>query len=484
MKDNLNFSLPEAALELPFKCIEVLEDICIHVINANKRTIYYSKGCEAIEQYKKEDIIGKDIRDVYMLNEESDLDDENSILLKVLKTQKPIKDKTMKYITKKGKIVNVISSAYPLFINDKLAGSIAVFRDVTQIMEMSSTIEKLQNVIFLQNKMNIKNGTQYHFHDIIGSSNVIKRTVSMAKKMSSSSSPIIIVGETGTGKELFAQSIHNNSPASAGPFVAINCSAIPETLLESILFGTTKGAYTGAADKPGLFEEAENGTLFLDELNAMNLSLQSKLLRALETKAIRRVGSNHEISFNARIISATNINPTEAIEKKQLREDLYYRLAVLTLEIPTLRSRLEDIDDLVMGFIEANHKVMGKNILGITDKALKALKSYNWPGNVRQLKHAIDYSMNVAEINDVLIDLSHIPNYITEIIKSNEIQHIYSKKNKGSLRETLEEIEKTIIIEEIKKKNGNLSQTAKELGVSRQHLQYRLKALDIDHKIR
>lgn len=479
MRNSFVNSISDTDFELPFKCIEVLEDICIHVIDVNRRTIYYSKGCEAIEQYRKEDIVGKDIRDIYMLNEKSDLDDENSIVLKVLKTGKPIKDKTMKYITKKGKIVNVISSAYPLYVRDKLIGSIAVFRDVTQIMEMSSTIEKLQNVLFLQEKLHVKNGTQYYFQDIVGSSSIIKRTISMAKKMSCSTSPILIVGETGTGKELFAQGIHNSSPVREGPFVAINCSAIPETLLESILFGTVKGAFTGSADRPGLFEEATNGTLFLDELNSMNLILQSKLLRALESKVIRRVGSNNEIAINARIISATNINPLDLVEKKQFREDLYYRLAVLTLEIPALRSRPEDIDELVMSFIQTNNKIVGKNIIGITDKASKMLKNYNWPGNVRQLKHTIDYSMNVAEINDILIDTEHIPDYIVEITKNMQIRSVYRENKSGNLKTTMEEIERTIIIEKIKKNNGNLSKSAKELGISRQHLQYRLKALCI-----
>lgn len=469
--------------DFPLRSIEVLEDICIHVIDKDGRTIHYSKGCEQIEHYKKGDILGKHISETYMLNEKNDLDDESSLALNVLKTGKPVKDKHMKYLTKKGKVINVISSGYPILIENKIAGAICVFKDVSQIMEMASTIEKLQDVILLQKKNEVKNGTQFHFRDIIGKSSEIKTAIDMAKKIAISSSPVLIIGETGSGKELFAQGIHNYSSVSNGPFVAINCSAIPETLLESILFGTSKGAFTGATDKPGIFEEAQNGTLFLDELNSMSLSLQSKLLRVLETKKIRKIGSNYEMSVNARIISATNIDPVEAVKKNQFRSDLYYRLAVLTLEVPPLRKRIDDIEELSTSFIESNNKIMGKCVQGISDDTIKLLKNYEWPGNVRQLKHAIDYSMSVSEINEVFINPEHLPAYIVKDKRNIEIYNLRENFNGNNLKETMLEIERNIIIEEVRRNNGNLSQSAKKLGISRQHLQYRLKVLEIFDRI-
>jgi arginine utilization regulatory protein len=465
--------------ELPLKSIEVLEDICIHVIDKDGRTILYSKGCEEIEHYKKGDILGKHISETYMLNENIDLDDESSLALKVLKTGKPVKDKHMNYLTKRGKVINVISSGYPILIGNEIAGAICVFKDVSQIMEMAATIEKLHDVILLQKKNEYKNGTQFHFQDILGKSSAIKTAIDMAKKISISSSPVLIIGETGTGKELFAQGIHNYCSVSNGPFVAINCSAIPETLLESILFGTSKGAFTGATDKPGIFEEAQNGTLFLDELNSMSLSLQSKLLRVLETKKIRRIGSNKEISINVRIISATNIDPVDAVKKNQFRSDLYYRLAVLTLEVPPLRKRIDDVEELSMSFIESNNKIMGKYVQGISNEAINLLLNYDWPGNVRQLKHAIDYSMSVSEINDIIITPEHLPTYIVKSFKNKEIYNHVEDITYNNLKETMMDIERKIIIEEVKRNNGNLSQSAKKLGISRQHLQYRLKILDI-----
>lgn len=465
--------------ELSLKFIEVLDDICIHVVDKNGRTIYYSKGCEKIEQYKKEDILGKTISETYMLNEKSELDDESSLALKVLKTGKAIKGEPMKYITKKGQIVSVISSAYPLFSNDELVGAICVFKDVSQIMEMSNAITKLQDELFSSKRKQIKNGTEFHFRDIIGSSKIMQDTIDISKRLAVSQCSVLIVGETGSGKELFAQSIHNYSPIAHEPFVAINCSAIPETLLESILFGTTKGAFTGASDKPGIFEEAGDGTLFLDEINSMSMQLQAKILRVLETKKVRRVGGSREVPVKARIISATNINPVEAIKKNQLREDLYYRLAVLTVEVPPLRMRTDDIEELVMDFINKNNKVMGRNIKGITDEAMGLLKKYRWPGNVRQLKHTIDYATNVVDTDEIIIMPNHLPPYITDNFKAKEFQYQFKNVRGKNLKDTLLEVERNIIIEEIKGNDGNLSQTAKNLGISRQNLQYRLKVLGI-----
>lgn len=468
--------LEDNLIELPLKIIEVLEDICLHVVDKNGCTIYYSKGCEKIEQYKREDILGKNLCDTYMLDENTELNSDNSVMLRVLQTGKPIINEVMRYITRKGQLVNVVTSAYPIFSNNNLLGVIAAFKDMSQIIEMSSAITQLQNDLLYQKKIQTRNGTQFHFGDIIGSSAIIKSTLEMAKKISASSSPILIVGATGTGKELFAQSIHNYGPVSNGAFVAINCSSIPETLLESILFGTTKGAFTGANDTIGLFEQAKNGTLFLDEINSTSLGFQASLLRVLETNKIRRVGGNKEISVNGRIISATNIDPIEAIKKVQLRSDLYYRLSAVTLEIPTLGKRLDDIDELVTNFIRANNKIMRKTIHGISDEALKLLKNFNWPGNIRQLKHCIDYSMNMTEINDLLIASKHLPKYIVDNSKNNEIRKECKSEN---LKETLQDIERKIIIEEIRSNNGNLSRSAKNLSISRQNLQYRLRVLNI-----
>lgn len=475
---NLNFNNIHKN-ELPLKSIEVIEDFCIHVVDKEGRTIYYSKGCENVEGYRKKDVFGKHISELYRIDECTKLDTNNSMHLKVLKTGKAIKEKHMNYMVSGNKHIDIINSTYPIYFKNEIIGAISVFKDISELKQLSRSIVNLQNELINQKKLDNKNGTHYYFEDIIGSSDILTQTIETAKKICESHYPKLLIGETGTGKELFAQSMHNHSSVSDGPFVAVNCGAIPEQLLESILFGTTKGAFTGATDRPGLFEEAQNGTLFLDEINSMGLSLQTKLLRALETKKIRRIGSNKELLVNTRIISAANINPIEAIKKNKLRSDLYYRLAVLTLEIPPLRLRLDDIDELVTNFIEVNNKIMAKNIKGISNKALELLKNFNWPGNVRQLRHAMDYAMSIADSKDIFIEPNHLPQYIIENSKSKKIFNTYDKYQTGNLKRTLKEIEKKIITREIENSNNNYSQAARKLGISRQHLQYRLKILKI-----
>lgn len=289
----------------------------------------------------------------------------------------------------------------------------------------------------------------------------------------------MILGETGTGKELFAQSIHNESSRAKEPFIAVNCSAIPDSLLESILFGTTKGAFTGAENKSGLFEEAKNGTLFLDELNSMSIVLQAKLLRALETNRIRRVGGNQEIPVNPRIISAMNINPLEAIENEKLRSDFYYRLAVVTLECPSLRNRKEDIITLSWHYIKKYNKILGRKIDRLSPEVMKILENYNWPGNVRELSHCIEHAMNMVDPNDTSLLVRHLPAFIQEnALKSNILPIILPKTN--DFKQIMNQVEKDILLQALKRNNGNMNQSAKELGLSRQSLFYKLKKLNID----
>ncbi|MGB3913916.1 MAG: sigma 54-interacting transcriptional regulator, partial [Thermacetogeniaceae bacterium] len=321
------------------------------------------------------------------------------------------------------------------------------------------------------------NGTIFEFDDIIGESDSIKQTIKIAKKFARSLSPVIIQGETGTGKELFAQSIHNYSSRANGPFVAVNCAAIPESLLEGILFGTSKGAFTGAEDKSGLFEEATEGTLFLDEINSMSMLLQTKMLRVLQNKTVRRVGGNKEIPVNPRIISATNVDPMESIAKNQLRNDLYYRLAVATLVIPPLRNRLDDIPILARYFIEKNSKIMGKNIKYISDEVFEIFNKYNWPGNVRELEHVIEHAINMADSTDTKLSVQHLPPHLRE--KFTHKHHFYKDYKVNNLQQTLLDIEKDIITQELINNDYNITKTAKSLGISRQHLQYRLKKLNI-----
>ena len=302
---------------------------------------------------------------------------------------------------------------------------------------------------------------------------------STAKRMAHSESRIMLLGETGTGKELFAQSIHNDSLRAKEPFIAINCSAIPDNLLESILFGTHKGAFTGAENKAGLFEEAKNGTLFLDEINSMSVILQAKLLRALESNRIRRLGSNTEIQVNPRIISAMNIDPGQAIANEQLRSDFYYRLAVVTIKCPPLREREEDIITLARHYITKYNKILGRKIDEISPEVMEILESYNWPGNVRELSHCIEHAMNMLDTADTALQVQHLPAFLRDkTVKKNMMPAGVTRIS--DYNQTILQVEKDILTQALIKDHGNINQTAKELGLSRQCLFYKLKRLNID----
>jgi len=295
--------------------------------------------------------------------------------------------------------------------------------------------------------------------------------ISVAKRAAKSTSPVLIHGETGTGKELFAQSIHNYSKNSKGPFVAINCAAIPDNLLEGLLFGTVKGAFSDAIDRPGLFEQAENGTILLDELNSMSLNLQSKLLRVLQENKTRRVGGSKEININTRVITAMNENPIRAVKENKIRQDLFYRIGVVLIEVPPLRNRKEDIPLLSKNFILKFNRKLDRQITKLSADVFDSFAKYDWPGNVRELQHTIEYAMNIAHENERIIELSHLPLHISE---SYEIPA--EKEGPWQTLEKRLNVEEIKILEnELIKNDWKIAQTAKKLGLKRQSLQYRIK---------
>jgi arginine utilization regulatory protein len=320
---------------------------------------------------------------------------------------------------------------------------------------------------------------------VVAVSSKMKRIISEARRIACRNSPVLIVGETGTGKEIFAQGIHNASLYSKGPFIPINCAAIPDTLLESVFFGTVKGAFTGAADMPGLFEQAEDGTLFLDEINSMPFSLQAKLLRVLQDKLVRRLGSKVEMPINCRIISATNIDPIAAVRDQVIRSDLFFRLAAVTINIPPLRERIDDIKILVMHFINNYNVKFGLFIKDISDELLHLFEQYHWPGNVRELENFIHGAMNFVENGDDMLRLHHLPECFRERLFNKK--HFQNNNNnniniKNTLQNTLLEIEKNLIKNILTKNKGNITKTAQELGISRQNLHYKLKTLGVENK--
>lgn len=303
----------------------------------------------------------------------------------------------------------------------------------------------------------------YQFEDILGISSSIKEAKKIAATAARTSSTVLIYGETGTGKEMFAQAIHNAGERAANPFVAINCGAIPENLVESILFGYAEGAFTGAkkSGSIGAFEQADGGTLFLDEISEMPIDLQVRLLRAIQEREITKVGDTEPIKIDVRIIAATNLNIKEMVETGKFRADLYFRLNVLTVHIPSLRERIEDINYLFDNFLHKFAKLMSKTgfYLEISPDVFTVLHSYAWPGNVRELQNCAEYAINMLERGDNSIDLRHLPYYIQE---GAEGEAGYS-----SFEEYMYQREHEFLIKAAKDCTGNKSRMARQLGINR-----------------
>lgn len=479
----------EIGVEILKKIVENIDE-GIHFIDKNGITRLYNHKMAEIENISRESIIGKR----FSPNIFKSLSEMDSTLLRVLKENVAIKDNIQKYLNKSGKEIITINSTIPIEINGEIIGALEIAKDMTSIKSLSDEVIKLQKInenfdkdtVFNENKQT--NKKSYEFKDIIGESSQIKKAIYMAKKASENDAAVLIYGETGTGKELLSQSIHYNSGRKNGPFLAINCAALPETLFEAILFGTTKGSFTGAIDKAGLFEQANGGTLLLDEINSISPQMQAKLLRALQEKVIRRIGGTKDISVDVRVISTTNENPKDIIKSGKMRLDLYYRLNVIFLEIPPLRERTEDVLLLTNKFIENYNMKLDKNIKGISEDVKKIFTKYLWPGNIRELDNVIYSSMIMADENilnknslnmywdDELLkkDEETQDTYINLVGLKEEIEGI-----NGSLEDRVSKIEENYIRNAIEAYPNNLSKAAAFLGISRQALQYKMKKYNI-----
>ncbi|MEH7853384.1 sigma 54-interacting transcriptional regulator, partial [Bacillus thuringiensis] len=439
--------------------------IGIHIINEESKTIIYNRKMMEIESMERSDVLYKSPLEIFAFEE-----NKNSTLIEALKLGKTNKNIKQTYFNNKGQEITTINDTFPIIENGKIKGAI----------EISKEISNLKQTIRMGPSR--KQSTKFTFDHIIGDSEAIQSIITEGKRVIRTSSSILLVGETGTGKELFAQSIHNESQRSTKPFISQNCAAIPDTLMESLLFGTNRGAFTGAIDKAGLFEEANGGTLLLDEINSLSPALQAKLLRAIQEKTIRRIGGTHEKEIDVRIIATINEDPFEAIAHNRLREDLYYRLSVVTLCLPPLRERKEDILALVQHFIEKYNTQFGLNVTDVDVNVREFFYAYDWPGNVRELEHIIEGSMNLIE-DETIITAFHMPTRFRERIKTEfNMQHAITNHNTDApktLKHTIEKMEKNYINQILKENHGNISQAAKFLGLSRQNLQYRIKKLHL-----
>jgi len=371
---------------------------------------------------------------------------------------------------------NMIASCIPIYKDGKLNGAFAysVFLD---IWNAKNLVENLLNELNMyKDEVNELYRAKYSFDDIVGNNEKLKELKAFARQIAShGSTTVLISGESGTGKELFANAIHNSSNRSGLPFIRVNCAAIPENLLEAELFGYEEGAYTGAkkGGKPGKFELANGGTVFLDEIGEMSLTMQSKLLVVLQEQEIERVGGNRPIRTNVRVIAATNRDLEKMVEEKKFREDLYYRLNVVRLEMVPLRSRKEDIPVLVQHLICKLNKKLNVFIKDISEGALKLLSSYYWPGNVRELENVLERAMIMADMKHASILRSR---YFAFLNNRCEFQAASGLK---SLKTMTWEFEKEAISKVLQATRGDMSMAAKYLEIDLSTLYRKLKKYHI-----
>ena len=405
-------------------------------------------------------ILGIEDRDVLEQNVENILPNWHHIFERI-KNGKPYEDKEAVLNDKliKGRY-NV--SATPIQIEDEIIGMVIVFKEIKTVLDLVNKYSGMRAV--------------YNFEDIIGESKEIKRVISYAKSISSSPSTVLIEGESGTGKELLAQSIHNYGDRRENSFIALNCGAIPKSLIESELFGYEEGAFTGArrGGHAGKFELANGGTLFLDEIGEMPLDMQVSLLRVLQEGYVTRVGGDKIIPVNVRIIAATNKDLKKEVEKGTFRQDLYYRLSVIPIKLPPIRERRGDLPILIKYFLRSKAIKLNKPMPHIKEDIYYNMLEYNWPGNIRELENFIENIVNLKGDSSFILE---------EDFKNIEHKHNFHENNIGLLYSnkirTLEEIEKEAIINTLNEYNRNMSQSAKALGITRATLYSKIKKYNI-----
>jgi len=363
---------------------------------------------------------------------------------------------------KENRSVNVIKNARILRDeNDKIIGAVETLTD------MSELVRQQMEISLLRKNLQMDNG----YHGIIGKSSPMQNLFELVDNVALTDAPVIITGESGTGKEMVARAIHESSARSQKPFIKVNCAALNENLLESELFGHTKGAYTGAdITRIGRFEAAHGGTIFLDEIGDIPFSTQVKLLRALEEKEIERVGDHTPIKVDVRVISATNKDLETLIAKGQFRDDLYFRINVFPITCPPLHQRIEDIPMIIQNFIRQNNHKSGKKILGLTPEAMEKMTLYDWPGNVRELRNAIEYAFVLCSSGG--IDVQHLPPKIAGA--SVECPEPLRSRNHANLQK------KEALIQALKAARGNRSEAARILGVSRVTVWKQIKRYGVD----
>lgn len=437
-------------------------DEAISVVDENGTGIMINPAYTRITGLRDSDIIGKPAT--------ADITEGESMHMKVLQTRRAVRGVRMKVgPSRKEVLVNVA----PVIVDGKIKGSVGVLHDVSEIQTLTSELKRARQII-----RNLE--AKYTFDDIIGSSTEMQIALEQAKVGAKTPATVLLRGDSGTGKELFAHAIHNESDRKHNKFIRVNCASIAENILESELFGYEEGAFTGAKQggKRGYFEEANMGSIFLDEIGELSLHMQAKLLRVLQEGEIIRVGASSPITVNVRVITATNVNLEKAIMNRTFREDLYYRLNRLPIYIPSLKERIEDLPELIDFLIQKINQDYGRNMKSIDEEAISYLKRYEWPGNVRELENIIGRAMIYMDINEDAISKKHLPNLRTDELPGQSSVPVVAQDE--TLQDAMDNYEKTYIKRVLNEHHHNKTKTAKALNISIRNLYYKIEKHGIE----
>lgn len=464
--------------------------IGIIVSDAKERLVYYNNAQLEMDGLKPSQVLGRLISDIYGM----DCDLKSSSMRYCLTFEKTVLNWWKLYDTPARKNIRALGHTFPLYRNGVLSGCLAVTIPLADVEVYEKTSKPAHRFSGNDNQA---------FRRLAGCSPDFCGAIELAKIASANPMPVLIYGETGVGKELFAYGIHEGSARKNKKFVPVNCSAIPEALFESLMFGVSRGAYTGAVERCGFFEEADGGTIFLDELDSMPLSLQPKILRVLQEKTVRRLGASIDKRIDVKIISASSSNPLDIVNAGKLRSDLYFRLSGLQIAIPPLRDRLDDLEPLVKDIISRHAPVMNSNIKRAGQGLLNLFKAYRWPGNVRELEHIVVSALSLAGSRRQTLGADLVPEHFKKFIfqaacppnigRFVDKKHVeYPSLESGELNsgskpspnsETVAdglvasslEHEKNLIIESLIKSYGNVSLAARLMDLSHQTLHYKIK---------
>lgn len=420
----------------------------ISVVDEEGKGILINPAYTRITGFSEAEVIGQPAT--------ADISEGESIHLKVLQTRKPVRGVNLRVgKLKKDVIVNVA----PIIVNQQLKGSVGVIHDMTEMRGLMKELDHARTLIRTL-------GATYSFEDIVGTSNEINFTIEQAKLAASVSVTVLLRGEVGAGKDLFALAIHSESNRSHHPFLRVNCSSAEEHLLETELFGSEKDGFI----QPGIFEQAINGTIFLDEVGELTKKTQAKLLRVLRENAITRVEGTTSIPVDVRIIASSSLNLEKAMLEGTFREDFYYQLNRMPIHIPSLRNRKQDIPAIAEHLLVKLNQEFGRNVEGFAEEAMESLLLYDWPGNVRELENVISRSMIFLQPNDRTVEEYHLPKSMLVIPSEDK-----GETSLGTLAEQMDEMEKKVLAQALKLSGGNKSRTAKQLNISLRTLYYKLE---------